>query len=393
MANEKLPEVIEFKDLVKSIFVSLKAAEEALGLKAKTFSRLSIQRIPLYESQIEHYINNLIPVFTFSIKEYKDARSFVAYYGKDIKRWFKLKKEIYKDKQAEFAERLYNLDDDSFINELGDEYSETITSIRKEYHEYGTTLCSWIKNLTIHKLFNSDSDYFEPMVSQWDPHINKEYCSPSNINNILNFAFRAININVMLDCLNVSASLLNRSPHSWITSSWILIKRNRKNSFSKNESIGLWLPIMIWEKLQAKIGITFFVNKNTDIDIWETKCVCLTNAFQTDLSFVEIDSQNNLQLTSFGLIEGKYNLVMNSNKNFITKIFPEGFYLIPKEECTNSEYITNVIFKDINKDLYAKDETEKICAMINNLYLSNSFDIKNFVLSLLNKEVQPTNEL
>ena len=389
MANEKLPEVIEFKDLVKSIFESLKAAEAALGLKAKTFSRLSIQQIPLYESQIEHYINDLVPVFTFSIKEYKDARSFVAYYDKDIKRWFKLKKEIYKNKQAEFAERLYDLNDDSFINELGD----IIISIRKEYHGFGIILQNWIKHLTVYTLFKSKKDFEVHTIDEYERKfdITNWRDIPNNTcNDVLNQTFKCIFMDVMFDSLLFSA-IQNLRKHSFEHNVYYyLIKKSKATRFENGECIGL---LFSFEDEKSVSGFTYFVNKNVDTDSWETICVCVGSAVYPLFTFIEFDSQTQLQYAIFSFDGKKFNLTYNSSKSSLATIFSDGFYVIPEEECTNSEYITNVIFKDINKDLYAKDETEKICAMINNLYLSNSFDIKNFVLSLLNKEVQPTNEL
>lgn len=364
MLNEKSPQVIEFLDLLKSIFVSQKAAAKALGVNDKTFSRLSVQQIPVYESQIESYINKEYQGFTFSIKEYKSARDFVAYYGEKIKQWFKSKQKQYKGQQAEFVERLYDSDDYSFVKELGDEYSETIISIRKEYCEYGTALRSWIKYLMIYKLYNSKANYLkaaESQMEQYKQYIDEDNCYPSNVYDILNFVFRIVHIHVVFDCLNISASLLNRSPRSqFIPNSWILIKRDRKNGFSQDESIGLWLPIQRWEKLQ--VGCTCFVNRNTDTGVWETKCVCLTAFTPISLSFVEIDSQNNLQqMVVFNSREGRYNLSFRTtpDNDYITTIFSRGFYVIPKEECIISEYIDNVIWENIEEDSYANESVAR----------------------------------
>ena len=379
MANEKLLEVTEFKDLVRNIFGSQKAAEAALGLKAKTFSRLSMQQIPIYESQIEHYINNVNPIFTFSIKEYKDAREFAAYYGKDIKRWFKQRKELYKDKQIEFAERLYDLNDDSFINEFGDENSETITYIREEYYGYGIILRSWIKHLTIYELFKSNKNYFEYTLGKYDymKYLRGKDFTTDNGGYIqLSLSTYCIFINVMFDCLYFSAICTRMHPLKDELRDYFIIKGNRENRFDYKEYIGLWKPIYIDQ--QFMFGFTYFIYKNTDTGLWETKSVCYTCYAQPHFILIDINSQNLLQQTcvSFNDNTKKYDLMCNSSRSFVSDIFPNGFYVIPKAECAISQYIDNVIWKNIKEDsLYVNEEKNKL---LHNLNISETFDIESF---------------
>lgn len=375
MRNEQLPEIIEFKGLVKSIFGSQKAAAKALRVNEKTFSRLPVQQIPVYESLIESYINKIYPIPSFTIKEYKDARNFVTYYGKDIKRWFKQGKEQYKDRQTEFTEtefteRLYDSNDNSFIEDCKIENISIIFRIREEHHGYSTISQNWIKHLTIYTLFESKKDFEKHEMDKYG-----RICDITNWQNLPNDTYDAQNLpfwfwnilnNVMIDSLFFAVIRNHRIHSSESTCTYFLIKKNKVNRVENGELIGLFIVTSNKDE-QIAGGFTFFVSKNVDTDSWKTIDVCVTGLYYPMFGFFEeYNSQNQLQCNLY-LSDGQMFKIYNSNTNSLVSIFSDGFYIIPEEECTNFEYIIEMIIKDLNEDLYAKEKYEKIL----DLFLSN----------------------
>ena len=379
MANEKLPEVIEFKDLVKSIFVSLKAAEEALGLKAKTFSRLSKQKndkndevykkrineeIAKYKAIIENFVKENLPYF--DINDYTKAHKFYRHYQRNITDLFRFNKKKYKGNENLFITNLLKRFDAKTITDdfplFGNKNDPDIIyfqplegcdiykikEIKYKYNTLGINIQIWISSILSAITSNEQKNKANKTKA-----IDEAF-SPTFIlaNELYMFNPQAF--------IYTSSSFL---PTERSLTNWTLIKKEFDNQFKIDEITGIYFPYAEDNNYGIELGITFFGKRDKNDESWDIICDYDTCIYKKEeLLLFEKDENGQQYMHSYHFTDNEYKYSyteLSTNKRFFLNEFSELFYLLPKEECVNSELVDLIFFNNILNSYYWRNWLEQ----------------------------------